>query len=317
MSEPENITTAPNKRQRQGRSPAYPTLPIDKAIEQARVLYDRERKNFAPLASAFTAWGYGAKSSGGRQTLATLRYFGLIEVEGGGDSRQVKVSEMALRVILDEREDSNERDSLIREMALTPSVHKEMYQKYPDGLPSDATVKHYLTFEREFNPSAAEELLDEFKRTADYASLYKPDIVSDKVKDDDDYKGDQKPVIGDFVQWELNGTFQLEAPRRVRAVQSHDDKKWVFVEGSETGIPMDQVIVETKDQPLGGGAPILPIEDDKLKEGWHEERLLDDDGNEIIIRYEGKPSVGRYEFIRDYLSFKLDRLKPKKEEPAK
>ena len=79
---------------------------------------------------------------------------------------------------------------------------------------------------------------------------------------------------------------------------------------------MEQVIVETKGQKPGGGAPILPIEDDKRKEDWHEERLLDDDGNEIFIRYEGEPSVGRYEFIRDYLNFKLGRLKPKKGEPV-
>ena len=38
-------------------------------------------------------------------------------------------------------------------------------------------------------------------------------------------------------------------------------------------------------------APRLPLE-----EGWHEERLLDDDGKEIFIKYKGEPSRDRYEF---------------------
>jgi hypothetical protein len=46
-----------------------------------------------------------------------------------------------------------------------------------------------------------------------------------------------------------------------------------------------------------------------LEEGWQEERLLDDDGKEILIRYRGGPSRARYEFIRDYLDFKLKRMK--------
>ena len=36
---------------------------------------------------------------------------------------------------------------------------------------------------------------------------------------------------------------------------------------------------------------------------------LDDAGEEIFIRYKGDPSKARYEFIRDYLDFKLKRLK--------
>ena len=43
---------------------------------------------------------------------------------------------------------------------------------------------------------------------------------------------------------------------------------------------------------------------------WREERLLDDQGEEILIRYKGEPTADRYAFIRDYLDFKLRRMKP-------
>jgi hypothetical protein len=32
-------------------------------------------------------------------------------------------------------------------------------------------------------------------------------------------------------------------------------------------------------------------------------------GEEIFVRYKGEPSKERYEFIRDYLDFKLKRMK--------
>jgi hypothetical protein len=116
--------------------------------------------------------------------------------------------------------------------------------------------------------------------------------------------------VGDLVQWESEGALKLEAPVRVRALQTLDGKEWVFVEGSETGIPMEQVIVEQKGQiPPMKPPPSLPLaSQDQPKAGWHEERLIDDSGHEIFIRYEGEPSAERYEFIRDYLDFKLRRL---------
>jgi hypothetical protein len=45
-----------------------------------------------------------------------------------------------------------------------------------------------------------------------------------------------------------------------------------------------------------------------LNEGWTEEPLTDEDGELILIRYRGKPSRKRYEFIRDYLDLKIKRL---------
>jgi hypothetical protein len=40
-----------------------------------------------------------------------------------------------------------------------------------------------------------------------------------------------------------------------------------------------------------------------------DERLLDEAGEEIFVRYRGAPSKERYEFIRDYLDFKVKRMK--------
>jgi hypothetical protein len=59
--------------------------------------------------------------------------------------------------------------------------------------------------------------------------------------------------------------------------------------------------------PVGGDPPRLALEE--LPAEWREERLLDDAGEEIFIRYKGDSSKERYEFIRDYLDFKIKRIK--------
>lgn len=43
-------------------------------------------------------------------------------------------------------------------------------------------------------------------------------------------------------------------------------------------------------------------------DGWTEEPLTDEVGDLIVIRYRGMPSRKRYDFIRDYLDLKIQRL---------
>jgi ribA/ribD-fused uncharacterized protein len=47
--------------------------------------------------------------------------------------------------------------------------------------------------------------------------------------------------IGDRVQWTINGVDQFPEPRKVQAVS--ECRGWYFVEGSSTGLPLDQLTV--------------------------------------------------------------------------
>jgi hypothetical protein len=253
------------KRARQGRSPAYPGIDLKAALAKAKALYDQEGKYPAPMPSAFSAWGFSAKSSGGREVRAALRYFGLITVEGDGDAGKVKLSDRALRILLDEREDQSEKWALIRELALTPPIHQRIHERFPEGIKSDATAEHFLMFDEGYNKTACGDLVSEFKSTADFAGLYKPDIMPVKAdKKPITHSPSDCPVIGDLVQVEIGGAFQLDKPARVRSIQELDGQKWVFIEGSETGIPMEQIIVQSKAPPppsdIGATPPRLPLE---------------------------------------------------------
>lgn len=170
---------------RQGRSPAYPYVSLRKALSRAKALYKAEGKHPVPLSSAYKAWGIGAKSSGARQTLAALKQFGLVTYLGKAKERQVRVSDLAMKIILDRRPDSPGRDEMIRRAAMIPLIYTELWQKYGAELPSDATLETYLVLEREFNESAVLGLIADYKDTIELAKLREPDKMpkSDQVEE--------------------------------------------------------------------------------------------------------------------------------------
>jgi hypothetical protein len=76
------------------------------------------------------------------------------------------------------------------------------------------------------------------------------------------------------------------ASTRVRAIQQHDGDDWVFIEGSETGIPMNQIIIEKKgaDSPPGNVTPPRLAEEKRPPPpGMKEEKNFLDEGEAVLI----------------------------------
>jgi hypothetical protein len=217
---------------------------VEKALSQVRALYKAEGKYETPASSATASWGYSIKSSGGRQTLATLKYYGLIDVSGDGDNRKVKVSSTALDILLDTREDETEKKKLIRKVALTPPVHKALLDTYPDGLASDGTVTHYLVKTLGYSPDAAREVLAEFKQTSAYADLYGAPVEGGETNAATNNLAEsaRSPIeVGSKIQWTSGGVDQLVTPATVLGLSA--DGAWVFIDASESAVPADEVTV--------------------------------------------------------------------------
>jgi hypothetical protein len=111
------------------------------------------------------------------------------------------------------------------------------------------------------------------------------------------------------VQREADGVLSFPKALRVRKVVEDQGHKWVFVDGIESAFLMTEAIVEAKGQAALTTLTPPRLAMDELPAEWREERLLDETGEEIFVRYKGEPSKERYEFIRDYLDFKLKRMK--------
>jgi hypothetical protein len=227
----EKVEQAPKKKV--DRSPRYPAIPLAKAIERAREFYKQEGKHSAKPEVAVTHWKYTPKSSGGKLTLAALRSFGLLENAADG----VKLSDRGLRIILDEREPSPERTAFIKEAALSPKIHKKLWDRFKADLPSQASLKHTLLMEFEFAAGAIDDFIGEYRSTLAFAGLNDSAIMGEPEKVKSPAKSPFS--VGDLVDWESQGVLQNAQPLQIRGIS--DDGAFAFVEGGNTGLPISEL----------------------------------------------------------------------------
>lgn len=175
---------------RKGRSPSYPAISIDAAIERASVLYEREGKHSAPVAAVQSHWGFKSSTGPASVTVAALAKFGLLASEGAGDSRVVRLTDLALTIL--HSPDESERRAAIQEAALTPQIHSELIAQYDGSLPSDANLRYELVFKRAFTETGAAEFIPQFRRTVAFAQLLGPGTFDDKHQAKDDPREERR-----------------------------------------------------------------------------------------------------------------------------
>jgi hypothetical protein len=179
-----------DEKKPKGRSPSYPGISLDLAVDKAKIAYERQSRHAGSVEALMTAWGYSPKSGPGSVTLAALRKYGLLEVEGVGKQRKARLTPLALRILLDP--DDSARRQAIQTAALTPSIHTELWDLYAGDLPKDDVLRYELLMERGFTESGVSEFLAQFRRTIDYAQLARGGRVSSDAGPAD--QGDSMPA---------------------------------------------------------------------------------------------------------------------------
>lgn len=222
--------------ERKHRSPAYPFVSLRKAVDRARELYRHERRHAAPVAAVAGHWGYGGKSSGALQTVSALKQFGLLAEEGGGAERKVKLTDRALKIILDEVSNSAERHEALKAAARSPKLYSEMLSRWGIDLPSDETIRTFLRLDKRYNDDVLNSVIRCFRDTLDFAKLSTSDTLEEPDGDDDSHGA---PAVGDFVQWTSQGAWQFSSPKKLVGVS--DGGEYGFLEGESTGVPMSEL----------------------------------------------------------------------------
>jgi hypothetical protein len=185
-------TAPPGPAKQKKRSPSYPGIDLPTALQRAKAIYDAQRNSPAHVDAILQHWGYKPKSGAGLVALAALKKFGLMQDEGSGEARQARLTDLALDILLDSRDDSSERDAKIRQAALNPTIHRELWEDHGGSLPpSDAGLVYELTRKRDFTENAARELLREFRNTISFANLEGGGSLSRHEGDGDD-QGDEE-----------------------------------------------------------------------------------------------------------------------------
>jgi hypothetical protein len=260
------------EKQPRFRSPPFPYVGLGKALSKAEQLYAAVRHHAAAVPTAAKAWETGAKSSATLQSAAALIQYGLLEDEGSGESRKLKLTPLALKIVIDKRPDSSERAAALKEAALTPKIFAELFERYGTAAGiADALLVHALTAERvqqgkaPYSDESAADVLRVYRDSLGYAGLTDSDKETDvgpapAVPQSEVALSRAPAKVGDFVQWVSDGVVQFGEPQRVRAVS--DDGEWAFVEGSQTGIAMSEL--EIVQAPRANRAPpTLPLPQDE------------------------------------------------------
>lgn len=147
----------------------YPSLNLEQALERARVLYEMERLNPAPLDVVTKHWGFkNSKTGPASTTYSAVKQFGLIDETGNAGQRKAAVSQRA-RAILTAPDDVRERE--IREAALAPPMNRSIWERYGADTGSPDAFRWHLISEMGFSDTGANEFAKQYVATIRFAGL--------------------------------------------------------------------------------------------------------------------------------------------------
>lgn len=224
------------------RSPNFPFITLEAALERARQFHQAEKRGAAPFPAAAQHWKYSPSSSGAIQTVAALKSYGLMVDEGSGSNRRVRLTELALRILLDIRPESAEREQYKRQAATTPFVAAQVYEKFTDGLPSEASLHHHLIFDHGFNQATALRVTRILMENELFKKPYASDTISVEQKIASEAKfnlrsmtSSQSPATqmqskGGFRQDVLalsEGQIVLQWPEKLTKESFREFKEWI------------------------------------------------------------------------------------------
>lgn len=230
------------------RSPSYPNMSLGDAVDAVAKIERLYRSSAVDRVAAAKLIGYTSLSGPANKALAALASYGLLERAGKGETR---VTGRA-RAILHADNEEERRENLLL-AASEPDLFRELRERFNDiPVPPEDGVVTYLN-RQGFNPTAVRPAARAFLNTMSFIEelganeshgTKSPARAHSEASEGSGPTTFGGAKAGDLVQWEINGALQMEKPMRVRMVS--DDGQWIAVEGSETGIPMSQVIVEER-----------------------------------------------------------------------
>lgn len=244
------------------RSPAYPTISLADAVTAVTKIESQYRTAPVDREVAAKVLGYSGLTGASNSALAALAHYGLVERAGKGHMRVTPRARAILHA-----QGPSEREDNLRAAALEPDLFRELQERFPNMVPPEDGVVTHLN-RQGFNQNAVRPAAKAYLSTLAYleeagasgshggGGRDAPESSALRGGGGVTY-GEAR--VGDLIDYEIGGAIANPEPMRVRALS--DDGAWVFVEDSETGLEMENVIV--KDRPAepdkGIERPTLPL----------------------------------------------------------
>ncbi len=226
------------------KSPPFPAIPLQRAIERAEQLYRIERDHLVPIASAARAWGMSPTSSSPIQAVGALRQYNLIVDDGAGAARKIRLTNDALRIVLDKQPDSRDRDEAIRRCFLSPKTFAELWEKWGNDLPSEQTMLNHLILERKlaglapFSEMGAIELLGNYRASMAFSppsEEHNAPAASKAAGKEDEQMSNQSTTEYETGPSRPTAPHPQSLPRPAADLGAAQDERVVFVEEGTPG----------------------------------------------------------------------------------
>ncbi len=154
------------------RSPNYPGIDLEDAIDSVVKLYNSMGRNEFHSEDAIKAWGYSSGSGPVRVRMAALRQFGLLDGRRG-ESRRVSRTGLIFAM----RDPSSpEYQDAIRATAVRPPLFAKARNDMPNA--SDSSLRQWLLMDEDFSDEGASRFVEVFRSTMRFASLDNIEITS-------------------------------------------------------------------------------------------------------------------------------------------
>lgn len=298
------------------RSPSYPNMPLADAIAAVRKIEEQYRSAPVERADGAKILGYSSLSGPANKSLAALAHYGLVERAGKG---HMKVTERARAILHSESDEEKQKN--LRWAALEPNLFRDLQERFPDMTPPEEGVVTFLN-RQGFNKNAIRPAAKAYLETLSFLEQMGVSEShgndADEGADEGESKGGDTTFgnakIGDLIDYESGGAVANPSPLKVRAVS--EDGKWVFVEGSETGLEMNQVIVTSRDKgETEVPRPTLPLapntQEEKIPSGTRKAMFPLDEGD-VTLLFPDDLSAEGLDLLGSYLDIFLNREKNKK-----
>lgn len=252
------------------RSPAFPFISLKVAVERLADFDTNFGRHPTPAGKSALAWGMKEGSSQAIQTLAAMKYFGLIEYEGSGAARKALISEDARNYLRAQQE--HIKKELLKKFALNPKEMSKFWGLWGKDRPHDAVCLDKLVIESGYNETYAPRFLKVYDETIAYAGL----TPSDKVQSvDDKSEDDENAQIFEEEQVDSQEKEPLKRPNNKKGFALMENER-VLQDGILSQNASYRIVVSGKVGPKEIERLIKKLELDKeiLAESMEEEADL-------------------------------------------
>jgi hypothetical protein len=160
-----------------------PFIDLQDALGRARILYEKAKRSTVHLSVVAGYWGYSPKASNFTLVVSALKKYGLAVDEGSSSGRRIRLSELGHQILADSRENSPDREARVRQAALLPKAHRELWEEFGPNFPDGGALEVFLKLERGYSEDAARNAVKVYRATILFAALSEADTLGDVAAD--------------------------------------------------------------------------------------------------------------------------------------